>query len=70
MNNRTIHEILNSFTQEHMFSADKRKYYETLIGDFYSVVTMSPNVASAFDKELAGWAVDTFVQYEAIECSN
>ena len=70
MNNKTIHEILNSFTQEHMFSADEREYFETLIGDFYSVVTCAPCVASAFDKELADWAVDTFVQYEAIQCNN
>lgn len=62
----TIEQILNNFTQEDMFSADERKRLETLIGDFYSVVTMSPNVASPFDKEFAEWAIDKFSELEVI----
>jgi hypothetical protein len=62
----TVEMILSSFDREDMMSADQRKRIERLVGDYYSVVMMSPDVTSPFDREFAEWAVDKFVRLEAI----
>lgn len=64
MNNMRIKDIFTDFQKEHMYDADTRRRIQTLIQDYHDVVMCAGETASAFDRVLAGYAIDKWTEFE------
>jgi len=61
-----VKDILTGFEREHMYDADTRRRVQLCVQNYFDVVMASGDVATPFDRMLAGYAIDKFTEYEEI----